>query len=84
MASQDALIFSFKAKGKLAGDYDIQLIGDFNQDNAISPEEYNRILENLRYFSGAFDRVTYRDSNGTYLKRISCFWSIWSNCLATC
>lgn len=27
--------FSFKAKGKLAGDYDIQLIGDFNQDNAM-------------------------------------------------
>lgn len=28
--------FSFKAKGKLAGDYDIQLIGDFNQDNAMA------------------------------------------------
>lgn len=28
--------FSFKAKGKLAGDYDIQLIGDFNQDNALA------------------------------------------------
>ena len=31
---------------------------------AISPEEYNRIMDNLRYFAGAFDRVTYRDSNG--------------------
>ena len=28
--------FSFKASGKLAGDYDIQLIGDFNQDNAMA------------------------------------------------
>ena len=36
---------------------------------AISPEEYNRILDNLRYFAGAFDRVTYRDSNGTQVKR---------------
>ena len=28
--------FSFKASGKLAGDYDIQLIGNFNQDNAMA------------------------------------------------
>ncbi len=28
--------FSFKAKGKLAGDYDIHIIGDFNQDNAMA------------------------------------------------
>lgn len=35
---------------------------------AISPEEYNRIMDNLRYFSGAFDRVTYRDSNGAQVK----------------
>ena len=37
---------------------------------AISPEEYNRIMDNLRYFAGAFDRVTYRDkSNGAQVKR---------------
>ena len=32
-----AQVSSFKAElGKLAGDYDIQLIGDFNQDNAMA------------------------------------------------
>ena len=36
---------------------------------AISPEEYNRIMDNLRYFSGVFDRVSYNDSNGKQLKR---------------
>lgn len=36
---------------------------------AISPEEYSRIMDNLRYFAGSFDRVSYRDSNGTQLKR---------------
>ena len=36
---------------------------------AISPEEYSRIMDNLRYFAGSFDRVSYRDSNGTDLKR---------------
>ena len=36
---------------------------------AISPEEYSRIMDNLRYFAGSFDRVSYRDSNGTHLKR---------------
>ena len=35
---------------------------------AISPEEYNRVMDNLRYFAGSFDRVSYRDSNGTDLK----------------
>ena len=31
-----AQVLAFKASGKLAGDYDIQLIGDFNQDNAMA------------------------------------------------
>ncbi|KHD45757.1 UDP-N-acetylmuramoyl-L-alanyl-D-glutamate--L-lysine ligase [Streptococcus hongkongensis] len=32
----DSQAFSFTANGKLAGDYDIQLIGRFNQENAIA------------------------------------------------
>lgn len=31
-----ATAFTFKTEGKLAGDYQIQLLGDFNQDNAIA------------------------------------------------
>lgn len=30
------MTFSFSATGKLAGDYDIQLIGHFNQENAVA------------------------------------------------
>ncbi|MEQ9763078.1 UDP-N-acetylmuramoyl-L-alanyl-D-glutamate--L-lysine ligase [Streptococcus jiangjianxini] len=35
-AIENSSAFSFDAKGKLAGHYDIQLIGDFNQENAIA------------------------------------------------
>ncbi|MGV3010196.1 UDP-N-acetylmuramoyl-L-alanyl-D-glutamate--L-lysine ligase [Streptococcus thoraltensis] len=35
-AIQNSTAFSFDAIGKLAGHYDIQLIGDFNQENAIA------------------------------------------------
>ena len=33
---ENSKAFSFSATGKLAGDYDIQLIGHFNQENAIA------------------------------------------------
>ena len=32
----DSQAFSFEAAGKLAGHYDIQLIGHFNQENAVA------------------------------------------------
>uniref|UniRef100_UPI003F68C8BE UDP-N-acetylmuramoyl-L-alanyl-D-glutamate--L- lysine ligase n=1 Tax=Streptococcus pluranimalium TaxID=82348 RepID=UPI003F68C8BE len=33
---ENSSAFSFDAKGKLAGHYDMQLIGDFNQENALA------------------------------------------------
>ena len=33
---ENSKAFSFSATGKLAGDYDIQLIGHFNQENAVA------------------------------------------------
>lgn len=33
---ENSKAFSFSATGKLAGDYDIQLIGNFNQENAVA------------------------------------------------
>lgn len=35
-AIQNASAFHFQVTGELAGDYDIQLIGDFNQENALA------------------------------------------------
>ena len=36
---------------------------------AVSSAEYDRIRENVRYFSGRYPQVEYRDSNGTKNKR---------------
>ena len=36
---ENSKAFSFSATGKLAGDYDIQLIGHFNQENAVASLE---------------------------------------------
>lgn len=36
---------------------------------AVSEDEYNRIRENLNYFAGRFNKVVYKDSNGTECKR---------------
>lgn len=36
---------------------------------AVSSAEYNRIRENIKYFSGCYSQVEYRDSNGTKNKR---------------
>lgn len=36
---------------------------------AVSSEEYDRIRENVRYFSGRYPQVEYLDSNGTKNKR---------------
>ena len=33
---ENSKAFNFSARGKLAGDYDIQLIGHFNQENAVA------------------------------------------------
>ncbi|NYS33362.1 UDP-N-acetylmuramoyl-L-alanyl-D-glutamate--L-lysine ligase [Streptococcus danieliae] len=33
---EESAAFHFKVRGPLAGDYDIQLIGDFNQENALA------------------------------------------------
>ena len=33
---ENSKAFSFSATGKFAGDYDIQLIGHFNQENAVA------------------------------------------------
>ena len=33
---ENSKAFSFSATGKLAGNYDIQLIGHFNQENAVA------------------------------------------------
>ena len=33
---ENSKAFSFSATGKLSGDYDIQLIGNFNQENAVA------------------------------------------------
>lgn len=36
---------------------------------SVSKSEYNRILDNLRYYEGRFDNVSYRNSDGTVQER---------------
>ena len=36
---------------------------------AVSGTEYDRIVENIKYFAGRYPQVEYKDSNGTKQKR---------------